>query len=1083
MNRYLIFSLFISAEMALEQTVKDLQAQNAQFQELILNLSKGQDELKTLLAKKKKKTRRSGGLINLGRRFRGPIKTKEQVDDYESENSEKEGGSLHDTVGDSDSEANYYHDPNEDKYKMLVDRMNAMELQKSSGLDFEDLSLISGVVIPIGFKVPAFVVYDGVSCPKLHLRSYVRRIQPHTADKKLWIHFFQESLSGAQLEWYYQLESVNIRDWNDLAEAFYRQYQYNADLAPTRMQLQSMSMGAKENFKEYAQKWRDLAGRVQPPLTDRELVDMFMSTLNSPFYSHLIGSSSSGFTELIMTGERVESGIRSGKIQVGASSSSTAKKPPSGKKESNAVYGQPGRNRSHQSVGAVHISNPTPATPELPQSNQQKPRRQFTKINMSLAQALQHMLKGELITLKDPPQNPNTSSPRYNPNARCAYHSNCPGHDTNNCWVLKNKIQDMIEAGEIEFDPPGTPNVITAPMPNHEKTVNAVDEVSYVSSVADVTTPLSIIKKKLVQAGFFPGCNEDCFYCAYKPDSCWKLKDGIQRLMDNYTILFERTPSVESMCEHLTRGKKFEDVDMVDKVPVKITSKGPVKITSKGPIKITAEGLVKTVAEVRVPPMIITTPGPIPYTSDKAIPWNYGSDVYIHGVKQEPLTDTPVTDDNLDVDNIAGSSKITRSGRIFSPPATSKNTVLPTTTSTSEPSTDARGKGPVVEPVQAEAPTAENLSKQMEEVLKIIRKSDYDIVDQLGHTPSKISMLSLLLCSEAHAKALIKFLRTAHVPNEISVDQFENCVAHLTYDNGLGFSDADLTPAKRNHNRALHISIECRGTTLSHVLIDNGSSLNVLPKEVLNKLSPEDAVLRSSNIVVRAFDGSRRVVHGEIDLPIKVGSQVFDSTFYVMDIRPAYSCLLGRPWIHGAGAVTSTLHQKLRYPVKGKIVTVYGEEEYMVSHVNTFKYVEVEGEYVETPCQTFEVVPWVVPATEAPPVVKRVPVVTRVPPTMASLKDARAVVEEGGCTIWGQLPDIPYKSDKFGLGFTAESQKAVRRARAVRITNPGNMKDQINAVGDYNEDYNLDNWIFPTVGDGLNNWKTEDVIPISFSQE
>lgn len=58
----------------------------------------------------------------------------------------------------------------------------------------------------------------------------------------------------------------------------------------------------------------------------------------------------------------------------------------------------------------------------------------------------------------------------------------------------------------------------------------------------------------------------------------------------------------------------------------------------------------------------------------------------------------------------------------------------------------------------------------MEEVLKIIRKSDYDIVDQLGHTPSKISMLSLLLCSEAHAKALSKFLRTAHVPNEISVD-------------------------------------------------------------------------------------------------------------------------------------------------------------------------------------------------------------------------------------------------------------------------------------------------------------------------
>ena len=86
-------------------------------------------------------------------------------------------------------------------------------------------------------------------------------------------------------------------------------------------------------------------------------------------------------------------------------------------------------------------------------------------------------------------------------------------------------------------------------------------------------------------------------------------------------------------------------------------------------------------------------------------------------------------------------------------------------------------------------------------MLKIIRKSDFDVVEQLGHTPSKISMLSLLLSSESHAKALIKFLKTAHVPQETSVDQFENYVANLTVDNGLGFSDADLTPAGKNHNK------------------------------------------------------------------------------------------------------------------------------------------------------------------------------------------------------------------------------------------------------------------------------------------
>ena len=75
---------------------------------------------------------------------------------------------------------------------------------------------------------------------------------------------------------------------------------------------------------------------------------------------------------------------------------------------------------------------------------------------MSLAQALQHMLKKELITLKAPHSNPKTSSPNYNPDARCAYHCGSPGHDTNNCWALKNKVQDMIDAKEIEFDPPET---------------------------------------------------------------------------------------------------------------------------------------------------------------------------------------------------------------------------------------------------------------------------------------------------------------------------------------------------------------------------------------------------------------------------------------------------------------------------------------------------------------------------------------------------------------------------------------------------------------------------------------------------
>ncbi|XP_058757581.1 uncharacterized protein LOC131630853 [Vicia villosa] len=494
----------------------------------------------------------------------------------------------------------------------------------------------------------------------------------------------------------------------------------------------------EQSFKEYAQKWRDLARRVQPSLTNRELVDMFMGTLTGPFYSHLLGSSSSGFTELILTGERVESGIRSGKIQVGATSSTT-KKPYHGKNESNVVHSQKGRNKNdqNQSVGAVLISAPKPQ--QTPRQEYQRrsdaPRRQFTKINMPLSQALQHLLKANLITIRDPPKNVTPTSPNYDPNAKCVYHSNIPGHHADNCWALKNKIQDMIDASEIEFEPPETLNVITAPMPKH--------------------------------------------------------------------------------------GKTIEDISVISKVPLKIPTKAPFKIS----------------AEPRVAPVIITKPGPIPYSSDKAIPWNYGVEVYIQGVKQELVADKAVEDVNPDVCNIAGTSKVTRSGRVFSPKI-SPNTAAP------------------------------------------------------AGTP---------------------------IPNQ-NVD---------TRDNYLGFSDADLSPSGKNHNKALHISIECGGTTLAHVLVGNGSSLNVLPKMLLDKLNPEGIMLKSSDVIVKAFDGSMSTLYGKVELPIRVGSQAFNTMFYVMDIHPAYSCLLGRPWIHGANVVTSTLHQKLKYPAKGKIVTVYGEEEYV----------------------------------------------------------------------------------------------------------------------------------------------------------
>ena len=62
----------------------------------------------------------------------------------------------------------------------------------------------------------------------------------------------------------------------------------------------------------------------------------------------------------------------------------------------------------------------------------------------------------------------------------------------------------------------------------------------------------------------------------------------------------------------------------------------------------------------------------------------------------------------------------------------------------------------------------------------------------------------------------------------------------------------------------------------------------------------------------------------------------------------------------------------------------------MVSHLNYFRYVEMDGEFTKTPFQNFEEVLQTIAVTKAATVVLEI---TRPPLKMASLKYARDVVE------------------------------------------------------------------------------------------
>ncbi|XP_050874912.1 uncharacterized protein LOC127078508 [Lathyrus oleraceus] len=229
-------------------------------------------------------------------------------------------------------------------------------------------------------------------------------------------------------------------------------------------------------------------------------------------------------------------------------------------------------------------------------------------------------------------------------------------------------------------------------------------------------------------------------------------------------------------------------------------------------------------------------------------------------VNYEPVVyvgNKPVILKEPDVTNIARASGVAISGRVFAPEVIPNKESAPTV----EPT-----KGKEVNPSEAGEGSSKKAvtAEEDREFLKIIKKSDYKVVDQLNQTLSKISIISLLMSSKAHRTALLKLSNEAYVAEDISVIHFDDVVANLNASSYLMFTDDDLLPNGREHNMALHISIQCTYVTLARVLVDTDSSLNMFPKTTLAQLNIEGVQMRPNALIVKALMGLREWLLGRL---------------------------------------------------------------------------------------------------------------------------------------------------------------------------------------------------------------------------
>ncbi|XP_052728595.1 uncharacterized protein LOC128195360 [Vigna angularis] len=982
------------------------------------------------------------------------------------------------------------------RLEILEEKMRAIEGMKNYGFgNVARLSLVPGVKIPYKFKAPEFEKYKGDTCPKIHLAMYCRKMAAYAYDDQLLIHVFQDSLVGVALNWYTHLEPSRIHCWADLADAFVKRYIYNTHVAPDRLQLQNMGKKDNETFKEYAQRWRELATQVEPPLFEKEMVAMFVNTLQPPFYEYMVGNVSANFADVVIIGERIEIGVKSGKIASGPSTMENSKKKPSfnpGKKKegdvhatlampvwrgqapshnyrpylgqpsysANAAFAHPIRPQQQQGFyqsqpvtsnawrnGPSANPNPNAGQGGYPGRAQERNFVHFTPIPMTYTELLPHLVKRGLVAICPmiPLQPP---YPRgYDADAKCSYHGEGVGHSTERCMAFKRKVQALIDAGWLKFQE-DKPSIDTNPLSGHSNaSTNAIESKNHelIRDASKIRSSRRFIFKELLKLGFLNGDYDLERACGLHPctehsiEECVEFEKFLQDLLDRNLMQV----CYEDKHEEVFAQTGMEpDVALPEPLIIRFTRTTPTPVIQGRS------------------PVVIHTPVHFPYKSEKAVPWRYGT----HVVDEGQCIESHFSSQDPVVENISGIGGMTRSGRIFTPPNLtgkgSSNNETPMDANTKE---HLKGKGVQVEETSDKADKKEISEEEACEFLKFIQQSEYKVVEQLNRMPARISLLELLMHSTSHRKLLMKVLSEAHVEHGISLNKFEGIVGNIIANNYLTFTDEEIPTEGRGHNKALHVSVKCLDHVIARVLVDNGSSLNVMPKSTLEKLPCEGMHMKPSSMIVRAFDGSKRVVMGEIELPVQVGPCVFQVTFQVMDILPAYSCLLGRPWIHSAGVVPSTLHQKLKYVMGDKLVIISGEEDLLVSGPSSTRYIEVAEEAPEIAFQSLEIVgnAYVEPFLASPRL------------SRASIMMAKVLLKEGyipgkGLGKHGQGRTFPLKvvqnRNRYGIGYEPnkeDKRKLMEERREHGLARVERREPRVEKIGirDIKESFRSAGWI------------------------
>ncbi|KFK22721.1 hypothetical protein AALP_AAs62920U000100 [Arabis alpina] len=142
----------------------------------------------------------------------------------------------------------------------------------------------------------------------------------------------------------------------------------------------------------------------------------------------------------------------------------------------------------------------------------------------------------------------------------------------------------------------------------------------------------------------------------------------------------------------------------------------------------------------------------------------------------------------------------------------------------------------------------------------------------------------------------------------------------------ITFDEQDTEGFDQPHNDPLVINLTVYDFNVARVLIDTGSSVDVIFKKTLERMKIDLSTIKGQPKLITGFSGEITMTMGTVRLPVQAGNVKKMVDFTVSDHPAIYNMIMGTPWLNQMRAVPSIYHLYLKLPTPIGVKTIWGNQ-------------------------------------------------------------------------------------------------------------------------------------------------------------